>query len=354
MKAAKIIGYVAWFFFCFTLAVLFTFPLDGIKPLVITEVEKVLGKGKQGTHGIDPEVTIESLRMSGLGVKATRVHVRFGNREPEPGPELDVDSLWVSASLLSAVSTNKTLQLQGSLYGGDVDATLTVDDKQNVVALDASIDDVDLGKVPVLIAKLGVPVEGKIDADVELDMGKQAEKDAVGHIDLDVKGLAVGAGNLSAVPGGWELPDGIKLGNLKGRVPIKQGLGTIETLKLEGAPDIEAEISGTINVKAKPQLSRLDADGWFRPLAAFLDKNTKIKSALELGEKIQLPGAPSLSKAKDDEGRYHFSAKGAFTTLVPQLSKDAGRKAKARLAKGSSPVEAPPPKAEMPEGNGPE
>ncbi|MDP2344186.1 MAG: type II secretion system protein GspN [Deltaproteobacteria bacterium] len=340
MKAAKIVGYIAWFLGCFTLAVLFTFPLDGIKPLIITEAEKALGKGKQGLHGTDPEVTVESVRMSGLGVKATRVHVRFGNREPEPGPELDVDSVWVSASLLSAVSTNKTLQLQASLYGGDVDAEVTVDEKQNVVALDADVDGVDLGKVPFLIAQLGVPVEGKIDADVELEMGKQADKDAAGHIDLDVKGLGLGAGRLSK-GGGFELPEGIKLGNLKGRVPIKQGVGTIELLKLEGAPDVEAEVAGTISIKPKPQLSRLDADGWFRPQAAFLDKNVAFKSAIDIGEKLSLPGAPSLSKAKDDEGRYHFSAKGALATIVPQLSKDAGKKAKARSGKATTVVEDP-------------
>ena len=346
MKAARVFGYVAWFLGCFTLGVLFTFPLDGMKPLFITEAEKFLGKGKQGAHGVDPEVTVESLRMSGLGIKATRVHVRFGNREPEPGPEVDIDSVWVSASLLSAVSSNKTLQLRAELYDGDFDAEVTVDDKQNVVAVDANVDGVDLAKVPLLIARLGVPVEGKIDADIELDMGKAPEKEAAGHIDLDVKGFGIGAGNITAVPGGFEIPEGIKLGNLKGRVPVKQGVGTIEVLKLEGTPDVEAEVTGTIHVKARPQLSRLDADGWVRPLASFLDKNAKIKSALELGEKIQLPGAPSLSKAKDDEGRYHFAAKGALATLTPQLAKDAGKKAKAKAGKaapGAAPLDDPPP-----------
>ena len=349
MKAAKIIGYVAWFMGCFTLAVLFTFPLDGIKPLFVGEAEKLLGKGKQGAHGVDPEVTVGSLRMSGLGIKATRVHVRLGNPEPEPGPEIDIDSIWVSASLLSAVSTNKTLQLQVALYGGDLDAELTVDDKRNVVELDAEIDGVDLGKVPLLIAKLGVPVEGTIDADIELDMGKQPEKDATGHIDLDVKGLALGIGQLSVpgVPGGFNLVEGVKLGSLKGRVPVKQGLGTIEVLKLDGATDIEAEIIGTINVKARPQLSRLDADGWFRPQAAFLDKNVAFKSAIEIGEQFSLPGAPSLGKAKDDDGRYHFQAKGALATLRPQLAKDAGKKAKSRAGKGTgAAVEEPAAKAE--------
>jgi type II secretion system protein N len=166
-------------------------------------------------------------------------------------------------------------------------------------------------------------------------MGKSPDKDAAGHVDLDVKGLGIGVGNLKLVPGGFEVADPIKLGDLKGRIPIKQGQGTIEVLKLEGAPDVEAEVQGSLTVKPKVQLSRLDADGWFRPTTAFLDKHPKMKSLLELGEKLTLPGAPSLAKAKDDEGRYYFTARGALASLHPTLAKDAGRKAKGRSAKGT-------------------
>ena len=347
MSLPKAILYSAWFGGCFTLALLFTFPLDGLAPLVVTEAEKVLGKGKQGPHGTDPEVTVESLRVSGLGIKATRLHVRFGNREPEPGPEIDIDSLWVSASLMSFLSPTKTLQLQASLYSGDVDAEVSIDDKQNVVDVDIDVDGVDLAKVPAFIAKLGVAVEGKISADIDIDMGKVPEKEATGHIEFDVKGLGLGAGNLTAVTGGWQIAEAIKLGNLKGRVPVNQGVGTLELLKLEGVTEVEAEVFGTLNLRGRPLLSRLDADGWVRPLPAFLEKNPKVKSLIEIGEKLQLPGAPQLSKAKDEEGHYHFSIKGAVATLMPQLAKDGGKKTRARAAKPVvAPVAEAPPKVE--------
>ncbi len=331
MKGLRVAGYVAWFVFCFVVGVVLTAPLDGFKPLLIQNAEQALGKGKQGPHGTDPVFTLDSVSVSGFGVKAKRVHIQLANREPDPGPEIDLDEAWISfRSLLSFARPEKRLDASIKAYGGDASVLVLLDEKQNPTEVSVEIDDVDLGKVPAIIAKLGVPLEGKIDADLELDMGKQAEKDAAGHLDLDVKGLGLGAGNLKAVPGGFEIADGIKLGDVKARVPIKQGLGTIEVFKLDGTTDLEAEVLGTISVKTKPWLSRLDADGWFRPQAAFLDKNPKFKSMIELGEKLSLPGAPSLSKAKDDEGRYHFSAKGAFQTLVPQLSKDGGKRAKSR------------------------
>jgi type II secretion system protein N len=330
----------AWFSGCFLFFAIATFPLEGLRPLVIAEGEKALGKGKQGTHGVDPVLTIGELGMSGLGVRATRVGVQLANNEPEPGPQIDIDSVRIPLlPLLSFLTDKKTVEVDVALYDGDVTASVSLDDKKNVVRADIDIDDVDLGRAPFLGAKLGLPVEGKLSADVELDMGAQPEKDASGHVDIAIKGLGLGAGNLKAIPGGFELPDGIKLGDLKGAMPIKQGQGTIEALRFEGATDVEAEAKGTINIKPRLAATRLDVEGWFKPAAAFLEKNPKIKSAIELGEKLSLPGAPSLAKAKDDEGRYHFTARGAAQTVRPQLARDNGKKGgRARPAK----VEAPP------------
>jgi type II secretion system protein N len=330
----------AWFSTCFFVFAVLTFPLEGLRPLVIAEGEKALGKGRQGAHGVDPVLTIGELGMSGLGVKATRVAVQLANSEPEPGAQIDVDSVRVPfLPLLSFLTDKRTVEVDLELYEGDVSASVTLDDKKNVVGADIDIDDVDLGRAPFLGSKLGVPVEGKLSADVELDMGAQAEKDASGHVNIAVKGLGLGAGNLKAVPGGFDLPDGIKLGDLKGSMPIKQGQGTIEALRFEGAADVEAEATGTINIKSRLAASRLDVEGWFKPAPAFLEKNPKIKSAIELGEKLSLPGAPSLSKAKDDEGRYHFNARGAVQSVRPQLARDNGKKAtRARAPKAEAPA----------------
>jgi type II secretion system protein N len=322
------LAFVAWFSTCFVVFSLLTFPLEGLRPLVIAEGEKALGKGRQGVHGFDPIVTIGELGMSGLGVKATRVGVQLANSEPEPGAQIELDSVRIPLlPLLSFLTDKKTVEVDVDLYDGDLTASVTLDDKKNVVGANIDIDDVDLGRAPFLGGKLGVPVEGKLSADIELDMGAQAEKDASGHVNIAVKGLGLGAGNLKAVPGGFELPDGIKLGDLKGTMPIQQGQGTIEALRFEGATDVEAEATGTVNIKSRLAATRLDVEGWFKPAPPFLEKNPKIKSAIELGEKLSLPGAPSLSKAKDEEGRYHFNARGAVQAVRPQLARDNGKKA---------------------------
>jgi type II secretion system protein N len=340
----KFAAYFVFFDVCFVVAAIAMFPLQGLRPLVVDQAEKALGKGKQGRNGVDPVVTIGELSMSGLGVKATRVQVQLPNTEPEPGPTVDLDSVWLSASLQSLVSSTKTVQLEAELYEGDVEAEVSVDDKLNIVAARIEVDDVRLGRVGAIIGALGAPVEGTVTADVDVELGAAAEKDAKGTVAVRIADLSVGPGSLKVVPGGFELAEAITLGTLVVKAPIDKGQGMVEG-RFEGAADIEAELTGTIGLRAKLPTSRVDVDGWFRPTSGFLDKNPKVKSAIELGEKLSLPGAPSLSKAKDGEGRYHFEARGALQAMKPQLSRDAGR----RTSKKRSPTDSvSPPGADKP------
>jgi type II secretion system protein N len=330
-------AYFVFFDLCFVVAAVAMFPLQGLRPLIVDEAEKALGKGRQGRNGVDPVVTIGELAMSGLGIRASRVQVQMANTEPEPGPTVDIDSVWLSASLTSLFSSTKTVQLEAELYDGDVEAEVSVDEKQNVVAARVEIDDLRLGRVGAIIGALGAPVDGTVKADIDVQLGATAEKDATGKVDVRIADLSVGPGTLKVVPGGFELADAISLGTLVVKAPIEKGQGMLEG-RFEGAADIEAELTGTLGLRAKLPTSRVDVEGWFRPTSAFLDKNPKVKSAIELGEKLSLPGAPSLSKAKDGEGRYHFEARGAVQALKPQLSRDAGR----RSSRKRSPTGAPP------------
>lgn len=347
-KFATFLGYWSWFSFCFTIAVVLTFPLAGLKPLLIDQAEKFLGKGRQGAYGSDPVVTIGDLGMSGLGVKATRVQVQLASPNADPGPLIDIDRLWVSGSLLSLVSANKTLQLEASLYGGDINADVTVNEKQEPVAIDADIDDLDFSKVAPIIAKLGVGLEGIANGSVAIDLGAAADKDAKGDVALDIKGFGIGQGKLVLGAGmDFTLANGLRLGDLKLRLPIDKGTGPL-SLMLEGASDVEAEVTGTLNMKPKMAMSRLEADGWVRPTAAMLAKEPLIKSGIELAD--QFGG----NKAKDDEGRYHFAMRGPLQTLKPTMARDGGRKAATKSARKTPPAtETQPPPTPAPEGDAP-
>jgi type II secretion system protein N len=338
-SALRIPGYVAWFFASFIVGIYLTFPLDEMKGLIVDRLEDQLGKGKQGQYGVDPKVTLGSLSLSGFGVKAERVQVQLASREPEPGPTVDIDMVKVGVRPWTLLGKARTVSMAADLYDGSVDAVLSVDEKGAVHDADIEVDDVDLSKIPLVQQKLGIPIAGKVNLDANLDLGATPEKDGTGEIKIDVKGLSVGPGNLklAAAFGGFEVPT-IDLGTLSGEIPVKQGKGTLTGVKLDGK-DLGLELGGDIFVKGNLGMSRLDIDGWFAPSPAFLEREKKFKSLLELGE--SLGGGMSLSKAKDDEGHYWFSLKGQLQNPSGMLARDAGKRAKAKAARANA---APAPK----------
>lgn len=351
MIARKILGfagYGAWFMVAFVVGIYLTFPLDDMKPLIIDFAEDQMGKGKQGAHGVDPKLELGSLRLSGFGVRADRVMVQLASRDPDPGPTIDLDSVAVGVAPFSLLTKAKTITFDVDAYGGDLSGSISVDDKGSVHDADIEVDDVDLSKIILVQSKLGIPIGGKLSLDADLDLGPTPEKDGNGKVKLDLKGATLGPGNLklAAAFGGFELP-AIDVGNLTGEIPVEKGKGTLTNVKLDGK-DVQAELLGDISFKGKLQMSRLDIDGWFALTPAFLEREKKFQSLLELGESMGgMGGAPSLSKAKDEEGHYWFALKGALQNPMPTLARDGGRRAKSKASK-STPAPATPVK-EVPE-----
>lgn len=332
-RPIRIAGYVGWFLASFVVGIYLTFPLDEVKGIIVGRLEDALGKGKQGTYGVDPKVDIGSLSLSGFGVQAERVQIQLASRDPEPGPVVDIDDLSLGVRPWTLLGKVRTVTLDADLYEGSIEAVLSVDEKGAVHEAAVSVDDIDLAKVPLVQGKLGVPMAGKLNLEADLDLGATPEKNGEGEVKIDLKGLGVGPGNLklAAAFGGFELP-AIDLGNLTGEIPVKQGRGSLTGVKLDGK-DLQAELGGDLYLKGNLGNSRLDIDGWFHLTPAFLEREKKFQSLLELGE--SLGGGMSLSKAKDDEGHYWFSLKGTMQNPATSLAKDGGKRAKAKAAKAS-------------------
>lgn len=334
-RGLGLLAYGGWFMMAFVVGIYLTFPLDDMKPMIIGMLEDQLGKGKQGAYGVDPKVELGSLSLSGFGVKAERVMIQLGSRDPEAGPTLDFDDLAVGVRPWSLLGKAKTVTFDANLYGGNVDGVLSIDDKGNVHDADIDVSDIDLSKIILVQAKLGLPIAGKLSLRANLDLGPTPEKDGSGEIKLDLKGATIGPGNLklAAAFGGFELPT-VDIGNLTGEIPVKQGKGTLTGVKLDGK-DVQAELLGDIVFKGKLPMSRLDVDGWFALTPSFLEREKKFQSLLELGESMGGSGA-SLGKAKDEDGHYWFGVKGPMQNPSPTLSRDAGKRAKQKASKGSA------------------
>jgi type II secretion system protein N len=325
-RSAGLVGYGAWFMLAFIVGTYLTFPLDDMKPLIVGLVEEQLGKGKQGVHGVDPKVELGALSLSGFGVKAERVMIQLASRNPDPGPSFDFEELAVGVRPWSLLGKATTVTFDADLYGGSADGVLSIDDKGNVHDADIDVDGIDLSKILLVQAKVGVPIGGKLDLRAELDLGLTPEKTGSGDIELELENATSGPGNLklAAIFGGFQIP-AVSVGNLNGVIPIKLGKGTLTGVKLDGK-DVQAELIGDITFKPKFLTSRLDIDGWFALTPAFLERERKFQALLDLG------GA-SLANAKDGDGHYWFALKGALQNPGTSLSRDGGKRAKQKASR---------------------
>jgi len=335
----KNIAYPSWFMLCFFGSLYLTFPMQHVKGPVVEGLEKALGKGKQGRYGVDPKVTIGTMSPYLFsGVQLERVQLQLASDDPDPGATVDLDDVSVRVGLFSLLFNDPTVKFSIDLYEGNISGEVALrGDKKaaddflghtfgvlggkvgGLGALEADVEGIDLSRAPPVLEKAGVPVSGKLGGTIALDLGEAPEKEAKGEIDLAIKGLTLGPGELKipipGLTGGLTLPL-IDMGDLVAKAKIEEGKGEFEQLGLTGK-DISANIDGDLRIAKRMGSSRLNANGWFNISEPFLEQNSKFKTIIDI--------AAPLKRARDDEGKYHFDLKGNLNKPRFALSKTAGK-----------------------------
>lgn len=331
--------YGAWFFACLVVSFYATFPLDFLKQPILDGAERALGKGKQGRYGVDPKVEIVDMSLwGGTGVSLERVKVQLGSTDPDPGAEIDIDELNVRVGLFSLLFGSPTLEVDAKLYQGNASGSVSLaggkayEDKafgdlralldgkaENVRSLDLDIEDVDLGKAPFVVKKAGVPVTGVLGGTVSLDMGDKPSEEAKGAVNLAVKGINLGPGELEipvpGLTGGLTVPL-IDLGDLEAKIKLDKGKGKTQKLGLNGR-DVSADVDLDLDMSPKLSMSRVSGKGWFKIAPEFLEQNAKFKTILDF--------AQPLKAARDDDGRYQFHLRGTLSRPGFKLGEEKSR-----------------------------
>lgn len=319
--------YASWFSFCFLTFTYLTFPLGLLRPAIVSAAEKQLGKGAQGRYGVDPRVEIGAMSLSGgLGVKFERVQVQLGSTDPDPGPVIDLDSLSLRVGLLSTLLGTPKVEYGAKLYRGELSGdvelgagkgyekkwlgglrSLIAGKPGNLTSVSFEVEDVDLGQAPPVVAKVGVPVSGVLGGSVDLELGESPDKEGAGAIDLAVRGVNLGPGELKipvpGLTGGLTLPL-IDLGDLQAKVNFEKGKGKTEKLAMSGR-DVNADVSLEIDLNRKLTMSRVSGSGGFQIADAFLDQNAKFKTILDF--------AAPLKAARGEDGKYAFHLRGTLS-----------------------------------------
>jgi type II secretion system protein N len=325
-RLLKIMSYSTFFSFAFTVSLYLTFPMDAVKGKIITAMEEALGKGKQGRYGTDPIVSFSSIdlwRFSGVAFE--RLSLQMGSRDPDPGPTVDFDELRLRVGLLSLLSDAPEVSFDAILYDGELEGDVTVSATGEVRKIGLELEEVNIGKMPLLLNSSGVPTSGNVNGSVNLHLGKKPSKDAKGNIDLVVAGLSLGPGELElpipGMSGGLTIPS-IGMGDLTLKTEVIAGKAEKGTLAMNGK-DFQAELKPALFFNDRIGRSRVSGDGWFSISEKFLKDNGKFETLISF--------ASPLKKAKDGEGRYHFNLKGTLSSPSAKLSRP--KKGKSSLGK---------------------
>ena len=259
-------SYVAFALVCLTFFFYLGFPTDALVGRLVTEVARQ-------SHGAWQIRVGHASLWRATGVSLDDVHLVRPNAVP-----IALEAVRLRLRLLPLLIFRQSIVVQLPLGRGIFWSNLT----RHGDGLDVHLEgeSLDFAAVPAVARALGLPLAGVVDLDGDL-AAIQDPLHAQGSLHLALDHLAVGPGNVA----GLGLPR-LDVGKLELILQVADGRAKLQQFHQTG---------GTVNLVAQggvelnPTLARSTVDGCVKVRLdpAFLDKNPKLRSVMQLAE-VQL------------------------------------------------------------------
>jgi type II secretion system protein N len=317
-KILKGFLYSALFFAGFALFIYFTFPWDRLVTLGVRMAED------------RAKMTIDIKNFSpsfGTGVVAEEVTIitkpAAGDKE---GTSYVLKNVSARISLWSLVTGSYRLTFQGELLGGSVEGDVSLS-STNDKSIALALSGLDISQISLISGYIGLPVQGRIGGDINLEIPAKGLRTSNGTISLRIDGGKVGEAGAKLDPskhGGRKTPgydtsitlvEGASLGTFVCNIDIKDGKGDIKEFGAAGG-DVEASMDGSILLRDGFVNSVLSGVLKFRFDEGYVERN---KMSLFLT-------APDLVQAKTEEGFFGYNINDPLNRLKFKPSKRDGNK----------------------------
>ncbi len=307
-KLRRFIGYPLFFGVCFTVFAYLTFPYGRVKERIIQEVENPLGPGGvRSPSGFGLEIVDLSPSFV-TGATLTGVTLTRASETPGMPPlAMTFPRLHARVGLLALLTGSLNVSFEGELAGGSFEGELERAESSQRLDLDAS--GLNLRRMGLLRAYLGLPLRGRLQADVDVTLASEATN-TTGRLSLDVEGLQVGDGNaklkVDALPGDGFTVEQIDAGTLTIRANVEEGVMQFERLQSRGT-DLDLDGEGTITLLQPVRASRIDLLVRADVKESYRDKSDKTRALFSLMEVT-----PRLRAATAQDGAIQYRVSGTF------------------------------------------
>lgn len=254
-KAIRYIGFVVLALVVFVFALQLTFPYERVKDKVIDALSEKY------------DVTISDVERGWIPGRLYFNHMLLKTRpgKDETPSALSIDRLEVDLGLFALIKGTASVNIDAKIGAGHLSGTISISKGGTKIDLDGS--DLPSGSLPMK-ELIGLPMGGKLDLGVELDLPNEANKTgkvgpdwtkAEGRFDLGCPGgctigdgktklklKAKNARNAAFSEGGVEFGT-VKLDSLVARVDIKSGKLDVSKFELKsGDGEVHIDFSATL------------------------------------------------------------------------------------------------------------
>jgi len=290
----KWLGYPLFFFLCFVFFAYKTFPYERLADRLVQEAQargyelEIIDLTHSGLTGL----TFENLRL-----------VLPAEGEGSPPVDVIFDELTVSTTLFSLISDTKSYSFDAELAGGEVEGDIVLG--ENTMEIEAELDDINLGALPILRRFTMLPLSGTLNGDVELAMPSEVAE-STGNVEITIEGLSVGDGESKLEIPGWGglTLDKADAGNLELVATIEEGSAKIERATSHGK-DVELDVLGRVRLLRPLKRSELNIMLRVKIQDAYKERSAKVATMLELA-------SSGLKAAQTADGAIQYLVAGSL------------------------------------------
>jgi type II secretion system protein N len=301
-------GYVVFAMVAFVVFVSWTFPYQTLK-------DRITGtfNAQQKVGTAQQELQIEELTGYWVtGVRANGVRLLSAPTEVgQPPAEIKIDEARARLQILPLLLFNKDIKFSLDLLGGTVDGFFGDHGADRIIELE--FHGVEVGKLGPIQQALGIPIEGKLDGTVKLQLPQGKASKGNGTVNLELHELAIGDGKSKIMlQKGMGLPLAkLNVGTVTIEGVAKDGQLKITKISAQGK-DLELSGEGRVQLKELANDSVVDVALQMKVADTYKNKNDMTKGLF-----AALEFSPDGRAAKRADGFYGLRLLGPLGALKP-------------------------------------